>query len=75
MPAALVRSWIGLTLSIFIITTMFSVQDQLVFQVFLFLLRDQNKSAVLALSDKDNILGAVFRMLKLALGALPFHGG
>ena len=74
MPAALVRSWIGLTLSI-VIFTMFGMQDQLVSQVFLFLLRDQNKSAVFALSDKDNILGAVLRMLKLALSTLPFHGG
>lgn len=74
MPAALVGYWIGLT-RLIVIITMLGMQDQFVSQVFLFLLRDQNKSAILALSDKDNILGAALRMLKLALGALPFHGG
>lgn len=74
VPAALVGYWIGLALSIVIISV-FGMQDQFVSQVFLFLLRDQNKSAILALSDKDNILGGVLRMLKFALGALPFHGG
>jgi hypothetical protein len=51
------------------------MHDQLVSQVFMLFLRDQNKSAVLALSDKHNILGGVLGMLKLTLSALPFHGG
>jgi hypothetical protein len=74
VPAALVSSWIRLA-RIIVIITMFCMHNQLVSQVLLFLLRDQNKSAVLALSDKDNILGAVLRRLNLALSALPFHGG
>lgn len=58
-----------------IIIIMLGMHDKFVSQVLLFFLRDQNKSAVLALSDKDNILGVALGLLKLALSALPFHGG